>query len=176
MQHILSVRDIKESDIELIVNYWKTAEPGYLAGMGVDTGKMPLIDEWRIMLAEQIQLPYDQKKSYCTIWELDGRPVGHSNVNKIIFGEEAFMHLHIWYAAERKMGFGVQFIKLSLPLFFINLHLKKVYCEPYALNAAPNRTLHRAGFHFVKEYITIPGAINFEQPVNLWEIQLTGIE
>ena len=100
----LSVREIKESDIPLIINYWINAEPAFLTGMGVDLDKMPLKEEWRPMLTQQIQLPYEQKKSYCIIWELNGKPIGHCNVNNINFGEEASMHLHIWYAEERKMG------------------------------------------------------------------------
>ena len=166
----LSVREIKESDIPLIINYWINAEPAFLTGMGVDLDKMPLKEEWRPMLTQQIQLPYEQKKSYCIIWELNGKPIGHCNVNNINFGEEASMHLHIWYAEERKMGLGVPFIKLSLPFFFKNLLLKKICCDPYALNPAPNKTLHKAGFSFIKEYIGFPGSFSFEQAANHWEI------
>jgi hypothetical protein len=46
-----------------------------------------------------------------------------------------------------------------------------LYCEPYALNPAPNKTLEKLGFKFLKTYTTIPGWINFEQEVNLWELK-----
>jgi len=166
----LTVREINETDIALIIQYWLTASDDYLMAMGVDLAKMPAVSDWQRMLASQILLPYREKQSYCTIWELDDKPIGHCNVNKIIYGEEASMHLHIWYAEERKMGLGVAFIKRSLPFFFNNLQLKKIYSEPYAINEAPNRTLAKAGFHFIKEYVTVPGSINFEQPVKRWEI------
>lgn len=122
------------------------------------------------MLSEQLHQSYEEKKSYCIIWEADGKQVGHSNVNKIIFGQEAFMHLHIWTPKIRKQGYGAEFVKKTFPYFFDNLHLKKLYCEPYALNAAPNNTLKKVGFKFVKKYVTIPGWLNFKQPVNLWEL------
>lgn len=170
MAQELTVREIKESDIELIIQYWLTASDDYLTALGVDLDKIPSKADWQRMLASQIALPYQEKQSYCTIWELNDKPIGHSNVNKIIFGKDAFMHLHIWHAEERKMGLGVAFIKRSLPFFFKNLQLKKIYCEPYAVNEAPNKTLAKAGFHFIKEYTTVPGSINFEQPVKLWEI------
>jgi hypothetical protein len=38
------------------------------------------------------------------------------------------------------------------------------------LNPAPNRTLERVGFSFVRQYIGVPGSINFEQEVSLWEM------
>jgi RimJ/RimL family protein N-acetyltransferase len=170
MSDTLSVREIQSEDIERITNYWMNAEDAFLLGMGVDLSKMLKREQWIEMLSQQISQPYTEKKSYCTIWEVNGKAVGHSNVNKIIFGQEAYMHLHMWDSTIRSKGYGMQLVKLSLGYFFKNLKLKTIYCEPYALNPAPNKTLEKLGFRFVKEYITIPGMLNFEQPVNLWEL------
>ncbi|WP_347157941.1 GNAT family N-acetyltransferase [Pontibacter chitinilyticus] len=169
-QRRLSVREIQNSDIALVADYWLQADTAYLEAMGVEVSKMPARPEWETMLTEQIRAPLAEKKSYCLIWLLEDQPVGHSNVNKIIFGEEAYMHLHLWHADVRKLGYGAAFINLSLPYFFRNLQLQTLYCEPYALNPAPNKTLEKAGFSFVKSYTTTPGWINFEQPVNLWKL------
>ena len=169
-QPFLSVREIQKSDIEPIIQYWLNADPAFLTGMGVDLIKMPSKEEWITMLAAQIKQPYSEKKSYCMIWLVGNKPIGHCNVNKIKFGEEAYMHLHMWNANGRKKGMGTELVKMSLPYFFENLKLKTIYSEPYALNQAPNKTLEKAGFTFVKEFITIPGFLNFEQPVNLWEL------
>ena len=172
MQEQLSVREIQQEDIVSIINYWSDSAPGFMQGMGVDLSKMPKEEEWHQMLSEQIAQSYSEKKSYCIIWLLNNKAIGHSNVNKIIFGQEAYMHLHIWCADKRSKGLGSAFIKMSLPLFFEKLQLKKIFCEPYALNPAPNKTLKKTGFSLVKEYITTPGWINFEQPVKLWELTL----
>ena len=166
----LSVREMHQSDIELITEYWLTADPEFLLGMGVDLSKVPTKETWLEMLNEQLVQSYPEKKSYCLIWTVDHEPVGHSNVNKIKFGQEAYMHLHIWKTGIRKKGYGVQLVKRSLPYFFKNLELKKLFCEPYALNPAPNKVLEKVGFSFVKEYQTTPGWINFEQTVKLWEL------
>jgi RimJ/RimL family protein N-acetyltransferase len=167
---ILSVREIQKTDIEPITQYWLNADPAFLTGMGVDLAKMPSKEEWIKMLSAQLMQTYTEKKSYCTIWLVDKEPIGHCNVNKIKFGEEAYMHLHLWNTEFRKKGMGTELVKMSLPYFFENLELKKIYCEPYALNPAPNRTLEKAGFSFIKEYITIPGFLNFEQPVKCWQL------
>lgn len=164
----LSVREITHADVPRIAEYWLHADAGFLRGMGVDLEKMPTHDQWLQMLGEQVGQAYTDRKSYCLVWLLDGEPVGHSNVNKIVYGEEAYMHLHIWAPEVRKQGLGVAFAKLTLPYFFKNLHLQKLYCEPYALNPAPNKALEKIGFSFVKSYTTTPGWINFEQEVNLW--------
>jgi RimJ/RimL family protein N-acetyltransferase len=54
--------------------------------------------------------------------------------------------------------------------FFRNPGLKKLYCEPYAENPAPNKVLSKLGFTFVKTYQTVPGKTCFEQYVNRWEL------
>ena len=166
----LSVREIHKEDIESIIHYWLNSDPAFMKGMGVDLAKIPAKEQWEEMLMEQLSQTYEEKKSYCLIWLTDGKTIGHSNVNKIIFGEEAYMHLHIWESGSRKKGMGRALVKLGLPLFFKNLHLKKVCCEPYVFNPAPNKVLEKTGFEFVKTYITTPGWLNFEQPVNLWEL------
>ena len=165
---ILSVREIQEDDIHLITRYWLDADETFLSGMGADISLLPSEAEWKTMLLRQVQTPIEEKQSYCIIWQVNGEPVGHSNVNKIIFGKEAYMHLHIWNDKGRQKGYGTTFVKKTLPYFFTRLELEMLYCEPYALNPAPNKTLEKLGFRFEKEYITIPGSINFEQPVKRW--------
>jgi len=164
----LSVREMQVSDIDLITRYWLQSDHHFLKGMGVDVSKIPLKEDLQKMLTNQFQLPVEQRRSYCIIWEADGKPVGHCNTNPTHFGDYAYMHLHLWQPTERKKGMGLQLVKLTLPYFFEKLHLKQLYCEPYALNPAPNKTIPKAGFHLVKEYTTTPGALNFEQPVKQW--------
>lgn len=167
---ILSVREISERDVEPLSDYWFDADEAHLIGMGVDLAKMPTREAWQRMLTAQLSQSYAEKVSYAVIWEIDGRASGHCNINKIIFGEEAFMHLHLWGAATRKRGMGAELVRMSLPFFFENMRLQRLFCEPYALNPAPNSTLKKLGFSFVHTYTTIPGFINFEQPVNRWEL------
>ena len=170
MQTSLSVRELQQSDIPLIINYWLSADDAFLTGMGINLAKMPTKEEWVAMLPAQLSQSYQEKKSYCIIWLVDAKPVGHCNVNNIKFGEEAHMHLHLWQSDKRQKGIGAALVKISLPYFFNNLQLKKIYCEPYALNQAPNKTLEKVGFTFIKEHLSIPGSFSFEQLAKLWEM------
>ena len=168
MNSVLSTRELSENDIELLLQYWFASEHTFLHGMGVDIQKMPTKEIFKETLVEQLSTPLDKKKSYCIIWMVNGVAIGHSNINQIIFGEEAFMHLHIWTASERKSGNGTALVKMTLPYFFEKLKLKKIFCEPSALNPSPNKTLEKVGFELVKKYKTTPGAICYEQEVNRW--------
>ena len=166
---MLSVREMTLTDVDAVVNYWHQHNEAFLAAMGVDVEKLPSKEQLTLMLSEHLSTPLEKRKSYCLIWELDNKPIGHCNTNPTLFGEEACMHLHIWKKEARKQGLGTAFVKLSLPWFFKNLRLKKLFCQPYVLNDAPNKTLEKAGFEFIKEYVTIPGFLNFEQRVKQWQ-------
>lgn len=171
MEPLLSVRELQESDIGLIADYWTNSSDEHMESMGVDLAKVPDKQDFIDMLEYQLSLPIEKRNAYCIIWLLDGVPVGHCNTNPTEFGKEANMHLHIWSSENRKKQFGMSFLRMTIPLFFENLNLKRLICEPYALNPAPNKTLEKFGFAFEKEYVTIPGGINFEQPVNRWVLE-----
>lgn len=166
----LRVRELVLSDIELICNYWLNADNDYLVGMGVDVKKLPSREDLTHMLTQQIQLPYEEKSSLALIAEVNGIPSGHCNVNSIFYGKEATMHLHLWNKSNRLKGLGTQMVVQSLPVFFEKLKLETLWCEPYAGNPAPNKTLKKIGFEWVKNYVTTPGALNFEQEVNRYKL------
>jgi RimJ/RimL family protein N-acetyltransferase len=96
--------------------------------------------------------------------------VGWSNVDQINFGRQAFMHLHIADPNDRASGFGAHCVILAVRHFFQVLGLERIYCEPNALNVAPNRTLQRAGFRYEFSHMATPGQLNFEQATTRWVI------
>ena len=170
MEATLSVRELTVDDIDHIIDYWHNADEAYLESMGAEKEKMPSRNAFKEMLTTQLETPLEQRRSYCLLWIIDGEPVGHCNTNPTHHGKEAFMHLHLWRSHLRQRGLGVRFLKPSIHLFFERLKLERLYCEPYALNPAPNKTFEKLGFTLEKEYITIPGAMNFEQPVKRWTL------
>jgi RimJ/RimL family protein N-acetyltransferase len=167
----LKVRPLVFEDIPYISHYWKNASADYLKAMGADIAKMPPPEDFEEMLAFQLQQPFEAKKAYALIWEINGKPSGHSNINEIEFGNQAKIHLHLWSNENRNKGAGTKLVKRSLPFYIDNFRLKKLVCEPYALNPGPNKLLEKVGFKFIRRYTTVPGSLNFEQEVNRWEYQ-----
>lgn len=166
----LIVREIEVKDIDSLLDYWYNSSDEHFLKMGADSSKLPNRNDFYNGLVKQINSPFQKKQAYALIWEENGVPIGHSNVNNIVFGKEAFMHLHVWNIDKRKKGSGTILIEKSLPFYFEKLQLETLFCQPYALNPAPNKTLENVGFEFVKKYTTIPGSLNFEQEVNLWKM------
>lgn len=157
-------------ELQSIVNYFHDADDAALLAMGVDRLRLPPRDEWlRRIVPEAALGPREQSICY-VIWRCDGRAVGHSSMNRIIHGEEGYAHLHLWDGCERRRGLGTAFMRASIDIYIQRFSLKRVILEPYAENPGPNRLLHTLGFSLVKRYRTTPGAINFEQDVNRWQL------
>lgn len=167
----MKVRELQVDDIVKIVDYFVMSDTDFLEEMGADKSKLPKRQEWIDMLNVEIKKPYSVKEFYYIVWLLDDQAIGHSNVNKIEYGNSATMHLHLWNNEDRKKGNGVDFLKLTIPYYFKNLELQKIICEPIANNVAPNRVLKKIGFEFVRTYETTPGWINFLQTVNRYELK-----
>lgn len=166
----LSVRAMEATDIALMVDYFLNASEAFLKAMGADKSKLPNRSDWIALLEQDIEKPHAEKDFFYMIWEVDGQAIGHNNINKITYGKEASMHLHVWQPLKRQKGLGLQFLRLSIPHFFKEFELEYLLCEPYALNIAPNKTLRKLGFEFIKSYETKPGWINFYQAVNQYKL------
>lgn len=157
-------------EFERVVDYFLNADEAYLRGMGVDPVLLPERDVWLASLVADLERDDRKKKTCYVAWIHNGVPVGHSNINKIVYGEEAFIHLHMWRPELRNSGIGAEFFKRSAQMFLDRFELKRLVCEPWAENPAPNRVLLKTGFTFVRRYRTVPGPIQREQEVNRYEL------
>ncbi len=164
----LVVRPMTLEETAFVIDYFHGATPEHLELMGVDPTRIPDKLSWRERFARDLALPAEQRASFATIWLDGGAPFGFSTLSHIRFGEQANMHLHIVDADRRKSGFGVHCVRQSMAIYFQALKLKRLLCEPNAFNTAPNRTVQKAGFRYVKTYWTVPGPLNFHQAVTRW--------
>jgi [ribosomal protein S5]-alanine N-acetyltransferase len=167
----LTVREMQLNDINKIVDYFVFADTKFLLGMGADKSKLPNREDWINKLEIEYRKPYKAKEFYYIIWLLDNKAVGHSNINNIEYGKSATMHLHLWNTDKRKKGLGLNFLRKTIPYYFKKFELKKLICEPYSKNIAPNKIMLKYGFKLVKTYETKPGFINLYQEVNRYELK-----
>ena len=158
-------------EYELMLDYFYKADDPFLRGMGVDRLKLPERDKWLDALSVDHEKPDKERDRFYLVWLLRGRRVGHSSINKIVPNTEAFIHLHLWDSQLRRAGLGTEFVRRSANFYFERFNLKKLVCEPWAENLAPNRVLEKLGFAFVRRYRTTPGVIAYEQDVNRYELR-----
>jgi RimJ/RimL family protein N-acetyltransferase len=167
----LVVREMTLHEADIIIDYFHGASHDFLKSLGVSPAKLPYRDDWEAFYRAEYTRPIHKRRVILVLWELDGEPVGFSTADQIVFGQEAYMHLHILHPERRRSGYGATFVKETVKIYFSVLKIQQLYCEPYAFNAAPNRTLQKAGFKYIKTYETTPGPLNFKQPVNRWLLE-----
>jgi len=158
-------------EYELMLDYFYSADDPFLRGMGVDRLKLPQRDKWLDALLVDHEKPDKERDRFYLVWIFRGQRVGHSSINNIVPQTEAFIHLHLWNSKFRKAGLGTEFVRRSASFYFERFNLRKLVCEPWAGNVAPNRVLEKLGFTFVRQYRTIPGVIAYEQDVNRYELR-----
>jgi RimJ/RimL family protein N-acetyltransferase len=162
-----------KKEYEQMVDYFTQSTDEFLRGMGIDPAKLPAREDWLEEVWEDHHRPGREKDRFYLAWIYEDELVGHSSINKIQWGEEGSIHLHLWKPELRRIGIGSEFFRRSISHFFKVLRLKKIYCEPYAENPGPNKVLSGLGFTLVKTWKTIPGKTCFEQNVNRWELSGT---
>ena len=158
-------------EYELMLDYFYEADDSFLRGMGVDPLKLPERNKWLDALLADHEKPDSERDRFYLVWIFRGRRVGHSSINKIVVGTEAFIHLHLWDPQLRRAGLGTEFVRRSANFYFERFNLKKLVCEPSAENPGPNRVLEKLGFAFIRRYRTAPGVIAYEQDVNRYELR-----
>ena len=167
----LTVREMIAAETDLIVGYFLHSTPEHLEMLGVDPTRFPPAASWRERLRHECALPVEHQSVMLVIWLSDDQPIGFSTSDKIIHGEQANMHLHVTDPGRRHQGAGAECVRRSVDIYFEKLKLKRLFCEPHAFNVAPNRTLQKAGFKYLKTHMTVPGPFNFHQAVTRWVIE-----
>lgn len=166
----VSVRPMTLLETSEIIDYFHTSTPEHLEMLGVDPSRLPARSQWKQLYERLFDQPVEQRSHFLISWLEGDRFVGFSTADKIVIGERANMHLHVTDSHLRQRGIGVECVRQSVELYFQALRLKQLFCEPNAFNVAPNRTLQKAGFKYVKTHMTVPGPLNFHQAVNRWVI------
>ena len=152
----------------MVVDYFHHSMPEHLEMLGVDPTRLPQRSDTLQYYSQESGKPIQERGAFRVLWLRFDAPIGFSTTNKIVYGEEAYMHLHILSPEHRQAGVGAACVRENAKLYFEALKLKRLYCEPNTFNVAPNRTLQAAGFTYLKTHRTVPGPINYHQAVTRW--------
>ncbi len=167
----LEVRPMLKEEIPVVLDYFLNSPESYLRKMGVEPALLPQREEWKNALWKDLERPDTEREFFYLAWLQENELIGHTNINKIRYGKDAFMHLHVWPEILRRKGMGTRLVRMSLPIYFERFRLRHLFCEPNADNDPPNRTLIKAGFEFMGSEEKVPGYINFYQKVNTYMIK-----
>jgi RimJ/RimL family protein N-acetyltransferase len=165
------VREMTLDETSLVIGYFHHSTPEHLELLGVDPTRLPRPDAWLESYRQEFSLPLERRPRFYLLWLADDQALGFSSCDKIVFGEQANMHLHIVVPERREQGTGTECVRRSVEVYLHKLKLKRLFCEPNAFNTRPNRTLQKAGFKYLKTHMTVPGPLNYHQAVTRWVIE-----
>lgn len=160
-----NVREISVNDTERLADYWSNLTNEEAFRIGIDTDEIPNKSTIIEMLNHQIAVPNSDKNTFILIWELDGVPIGHSNITPIVTNDFANIHFHIWDRNNWKSGLGEKYIRLSIPIFFEQYSLNRIYGVFHTNNIAAEKLFQKLGFTLADEYETRPGDWSLYQSV-----------
>lgn len=163
---------VTDDELAKVVDYFLSLSPEDDVRMGTDRKNLPKRDDWIQLLINDAKKDLHNRQFFYIGFFLNGKLIGHSNINKIQFGKEAYFHLHIWFPEYRKQRLGDFYVKEAIKYYFEHFKFKKIICEPNAINPAPQGTLLRCGFSFCRTYRTKPSMLSLEHDVNRYEISL----
>jgi hypothetical protein len=91
-------------DVGIRIDYFHGGSDDHLRTLGVDRALLATPEAWWRFCEEDYARPIRERLNYSLVWELDGQAVGFSSTDQIVFGETAFIHLHIMRATQRRRG------------------------------------------------------------------------
>jgi GNAT superfamily N-acetyltransferase len=130
----LAVREMALDEVDLIIDYFNGATPEHLETVGVDPTRLPKRRDWQAGYVAEYRKPAKERSTLLVIWELDGVAVGFSTADKVVYGEQAHMHLHVVDPNRRGSGIGSACVRETAMLYFAMLYfdalaLKLLFCD-----------------------------------------------
>ena len=109
----LIVREMMNSEVDVVIDYFLGSTPEYLDMLGVDPSRLPPPESWRERLQRESVRPIERRGWMVLIWLSDDQPIGFSSSDKITYGEQAHMHLHVTDPERRNRGIGAECVRRS---------------------------------------------------------------
>lgn len=166
----ISIRELLQSDIELICNYWFGQSSSYWTDLGVDISRLGTRENYSAkMNTDFIKSNGIQE---IAIILLNGEPIGHHSLTHHIENESAIFHTHIWSSAHRKQGIATISYPKACCYFFQTLRLKKIIFKTPKINIGANRLKEKLGIKKIFETIYDGPLLLRPLEANLYEINV----
>ncbi len=164
----LMVREFTQADADMVINFFRSLSPEEAALFGLANTTLAYMEEWYQNLSKTLYLPLHKANYYFLIWEVNDKPFGFSFVDRIVYGEEGYMHCYILDPKQRSAGRGKAMVEHSAKVFFDQFKFDELFAEPYVLNTPANRVLQSNGFKLLHAHNNTSPEMAYNTPVNQW--------
>ena len=168
----VSVRDLSENEIPMILDYWFHSPPGFIEGMAVDPAKMPTEAQMEKNLREKVgenkKLP--SSKLNALIICHDGQAIGMHTINPLIEGDHGIFHAHICNPEFRSRGLGMLSYPKACRIFIDRFNLKRIVFKTPVGNLGPIRVKEKLGIRQIGEEVIGFSIIKDNTPARVFEL------
>lgn len=157
----VSVRDLSESDIPIVLDYWFRSPPGFIEALGADPTRLPAEAQFGDTLRQRVranEAVVPSKLSSLAILH-DGQFVGFHNLNPLTEGDSGVFHAHIARPEFRGRGIALVSYSLACRVFMQRFDLQRILFKTPAQNAGAIRVKERLGIRYIGEEIVDFGII-----------------
>lgn len=157
----ISIRDLSEEDIPLVLNYWFRSPPGFIESMGVDLAKLPDEEEMEKTLRERARAHATSSPSKLNVLMIlhDGQPIGCHTLNPIQEGDHGVFHAHIFRADMRGRGVGMHSYPKACRVFMDRFDLPRILFKTPKQNVGAIRVKEKLGIRRIGEEAVSLGVI-----------------
>lgn len=154
-ENSISVRDLAETDIPLILRYWFHSPAGFIESMGVDPMKMPTEPEMEAALSEKIAAnqKLESSKLNALIITHESRAIGIHTINPLVEGDYGIFHAHIIDPEFRRRGVGRISYPKACRIFLERFGLQKVVFKTPIQNMGAIRVKEKLGIRLIGEEV-----------------------
>ncbi len=92
---IKTIRPLIGDELAQVVDYFMFLSPEDDARMGSDRKNFPTRKKWVQILIDDTQKPLQERQFYYLGLFLGDTAIGHTGINKINIGNEAYIHFHL---------------------------------------------------------------------------------
>jgi RimJ/RimL family protein N-acetyltransferase len=168
----VSVRDLSEADIPLVLDYWFRSPPGFVESLGADPTKLPIETEFADTLGRRIRsnqgLASSKLNSLAILHE--GRFVGFHNLNPLVEGDFGVFHAHIARPELRRRGVAECSYPQACRVFLQRFDLKRILFKTPAQNLGAIRVKEKLGIRFIGEEVVDFGIIRAGTLAKVYEL------
>lgn len=157
----ISVRDLGEADIPIVLDYWFRSPPGFIESLGADPAKFPVEAAFADALRQRVQrnasLASSKLASLAILHE--GEFIGFHNLNPLVEGDHAVFHAHIARPEFRRRGVAEHSYPQACRVFLERFDLKRILFKTPVQNVGAIRVKEKLGIRFIGEELVDFGVL-----------------
>jgi hypothetical protein len=162
-------RDLMETDIETIVDYWHGSDPGFLQSLGADLSKLTSRSATRERLSLTLNRGPEAHRAYFVIAS-ERELLAYTNLN-FRSTTDACAHFHVLKRTSKVKATAYVVFPDVMRAFFSLFPLERIEMQTLPENRNIDQLLQRFGLQPRRAFMTQPDGFARPGELNIWEIR-----